>query len=422
MAVAALPQTPRRLLPAAAGPRMRVLAVLSSGNQLYSGIGRAFFELTARLRERVDFAIAVDDRHPRNLGLVRAFGLEHGIPVHVGRGVDDPRSLDTISDGLPELLRLDDWDLIEAVCWANSGTNAAILRDLGDRALAYTPHYQPPWTSMMTPEVASFADDIHHRMARRADAVLCVSPWERSLVQAQTHGRNNCHHVANGVDTAGYRPGPPARKPELLFVGDLAEPRKRFDRVLGAFSRLLEARADWKLVVIGNGSDRALDRIPDRLRPSVDLRGYVAEGELRRAYAESSGVFLLSDYEAFGLPILEGLVSGTPVFLTDLPVTRGLFETYRGARFCPPDDPEATFAIVEETLALGPDAILGTLADRPRLRAAFDWDALAIQKWQILAAAWFTRHYIDRPFQGPRVARSAIAATAGSPEGPAVGA
>ena len=27
---------------------------------------------------------------------------------------------------------------------------------------------------------------------------------------------------------------------------------------------------------------------------------------------------------------------------------------------------------------------------------------LATAKWQILAATWFTRHYLDRPFQGPR--------------------
>ena len=117
-------------------------------------------------------------------------------------------------------------------------------------------------------------------------------------------------------------------------------------------------------------------------------------------------MFLLSEFEAFGIPILEGLVSGTPVFLTDLDVTRSLFETYEGAKFCPGDDPDATFAIVEETLAQGEAAIRETLADRDRLRAAFDWDGLALQKWQVMASAWFTRHYLDRPFQGPAVARA----------------
>lgn len=401
---------PRRLFPAAAGPRMRVLSVLSSSNQMYSGIGRAVFELTARLRERVDFEIAVDDCYPRNLDLVTAFGKRHGIPVHVGPGLTSPRSLDSFSSTLPGLLRRDGWDLVEALCWANSATNEVILREIGDRALVYTGHFQPLWTVPMSAEVSANTDDVHHRMARRADAVLCVSPWERRVVQAQASGRNNCHYVANGCNTDEYRPGPPARKPHLLFVGDLAEPRKRFDRILAILPRILRRWPELKLVVIGNGSDTARERIPAALRPACELRGYVGEAELRRAYAESRAVFLLSEFEAFGIPILEGLVSGTPVFLTDLEVTRSLFETYQGAKFCPGDDPDATLAIVEETLGRGEDAIRETIADRDRLRSAYDWDGLAIQKWQAMAAAWFTRHYLDRPFQGPRPARQAVAA------------
>src|SRR4051812_43948823 len=154
--------------PVPAGPRMRVLSVLSSSNQMYSGIGRAVFELTARLRERVDFEIAIDDLDPRNLDLVLEFGRAHDIPVHVGPGLASPESLDSSSASLPGLLRRGDWDLIEAVCWANSATNAVVLREVGDRALAYTPHYQPPWTVPMSSEVAHHTDDVHHRMARRA--------------------------------------------------------------------------------------------------------------------------------------------------------------------------------------------------------------------------------------------------------------
>ena len=409
---ASRPTPARRLLPVAAGPRMRVLSVLSSSNQMYSGIGRAVFELTARLRERVDFEIAIDDLYPKNLGLVLEFGRAHGIPVHVGPGLTSSRSLDSFSATLPTLLRRKDWDLVETLCWANSATNAVVLRELGDRALVYTGHFQPSWTVPMSPEVEHNTVDIHQRIVQRADAVLCVSPWERRVVQGQAPGRNHCHHVANGVNSHDYRPGPLPRKPQLLFVGDLAEPRKRFDRILAVLPRLLDRWPELKLVVIGNGSDKALERIPAELRPACELRGYVTEPELRRAYAESRGVFLLSEFEAFGIPILEGLISGTPAFLTDLAVTRSLFETYRGAKFCPGDDPEATFAIVAETLAKGPAATRETLLDRERIRAAFDWDGLALRKWQVLAAAWFTRHHIERPFQGPHSARAPIASKA----------
>jgi glycosyltransferase involved in cell wall biosynthesis len=402
-----VPQRVRRLLPVAAGPKLRVLSVLSSSNQMYSGIGRAFFELTARLKERVDYEIVIDDLHPKHTDLVLAFGRRQEIPVHVGPAMTSSRSLDPVSATLPIQLRRTVWDLVETLCWANSATNEVVLREIGDRALVYTGHYQPLWTVPMSPEVSYKTDDIHHRLARRADAVLCDSPWERRVVQAQTHGRNNCYFVALGVNCDEYRPGPLVRKPQLLFVGDLGEPRKRFDRILAILPRILKRWPEMKLVVIGNGSDKVLGRIPPRLRHACELRGYVSEPELRQAYAESRAVFLLSEFEAFGIPILEGLVSGTPVFLTDLDVTRSVFGTYNGARFCPGDDPIATFAIVEETLSKGEAAVRETLADRDRLRAAFDWDGLALQKWQVMASAWFTRHYLDRPFQGPDVARAA---------------
>ncbi len=129
------------------------------------------------------------------------------------------------------------------------------------------------------------------------------------------------------------------------------------------------------------------------------------------------GVFLLSDFEAFGIPILEGLASGTPVFLTDLEVTRSLFETYHGARFCPGDDPDATLAIVTATLDRGAAEDPAILRDRDRLAAAFDWDALALRKWQALAAAWFTRHHLDRPFQGPRANEASTRPVAGKTSG-----
>ncbi len=90
-------------------------------------------------------------------------------------------------------------------------------------------------------------------------------------------------------------------------------------------------------------------------------------------------------------------------------MTRSLFGEYRGAKFCPGDDADATFAIVEATLAKGTESIRETLADRERIRSAFDWDGLALRKWQALASAWFTRHYLDRPFQGPRATKANVA-------------
>jgi glycosyltransferase involved in cell wall biosynthesis len=106
---------------------------------------------------------------------------------------------------------------------------------------------------------------------------------------------------------------------------------------------------------------------------------------------------LLSEYEAFGIPILEALAAGTPVFLSRQPTTEGLFGAFRGAHFCPAEDPEATHAIVGRVLGRGQAALDEAADDRRRLRAAFDWSALASRKWDLMAAAWSRRNLFRVP-------------------------
>ena len=59
---------------------------------------------------------------------------------------------------------------------------------------------------------------------------------------------------------------------------------------------------------------------------------------------------------------------------------------------------------IQRTIAPGRNYCYQIVPDYPAEGAieSPDWDAIATAKWQILTASWFTRHYLDRPFQGPR--------------------
>ncbi len=371
---------------------MRVLIVLSSSNQMYSGIGRNVFELAKRLTDLIAFEFAIDDATLRNTNLVRDFGREHDIPVHVGRHRRDHDALDAGNADLPNLLEHDRWDAVECVCFANAATNDAVLRHGSDVVLTYTPHDQPTWTVPMSAEQERRTTDVHRRMLRRADLVLCDSPAERENLQRLVPERPNCVHLPLGCDFQLHRPGPIPRREQLVFVGDLVEPRKRFDRVIGVFETLLRERPSLRLVVIGNTSEAAEQRVPSELKHAVSLRGYVSDAELRQTYAESLGLILLSDFEAFGIPILEALASGTPVFLSEQAETWSLFAAFAGAQFCPSDDLTSTSALIGSVIDRGDAAVAATSADRPRLRETFAWDVLAERKWTRLAAAWGRRH------------------------------
>jgi D-inositol-3-phosphate glycosyltransferase len=372
--------------------RMRILSILSSSNQMYSGIGRAVFELSDRLRDRVQFEFAIDDRDERNLNIVKRFAEPRGLTVHVGRGRKRDECLDFGNDDLEELMGRAEWDAVECNCWANSDTNESVLRQIGTTTLIYTPHDQPAWTVPMDAIPAGNTERIHQGVVRRADVVLCDSIYERIQIQARAPGKNSAAFVPLGCDFRLFEAGGLERKQQLVFVGDLAEPRKRFDRVIGLLESLRVARPELRLVVIGNRSESAIERIPESLRPACDLLGYIDEESLRRVYRESLGLILLSDYEAFGIPLLEALASGTPVFLSDIAPTRSLFASFRGAHFCPPEDASQTFEIVERALKRTRATFREVLTDRPRLEARFGWDGLADKKWQLISSAWTYRN------------------------------
>lgn len=376
--------------------RMRVLVAIPTTNQMYSGIGRAIVELSRRLHDRVEFTFALDDRDPRTLRRVWEFTAPLDIPMIVGPHRFLPDCVEPFNERLPDLVSSNHWDVIELVGFANAATGRAVLERINDRtALCYTPHDQPLWTVPMSPEQESNVASVHSQVIVRSDLVLADSPAERESLQRLAPGRLNCVSLPLGCDFDAFEAGSVERPPQLLFVGDLAEIRKRFDRVLDVFSHVLTRWPDARLVVIGNRSEESADRIPPAIRHAVDLRGYVSEFELRQAYATSRALLVLSDVEAFGLPILEALVSGTPVLLGRLDTTVSLFGECSGAHFCPLDDGVGTRAVVDRLLENWESAIVGARADRPRLRSLFDWDRLADRKWRALCAAWTRRNAWD---------------------------
>jgi glycosyltransferase involved in cell wall biosynthesis len=375
-------------------PPMRVLFALASTNQMYSGIGRTIKELATRLTGRIKLEFAMDDWNPKNVTILREFAAAHGFEAHIGRNRRDDAFCDPLNEALPALLARQCWDAIEIVGWANAGTHSTVLDGLGDAVLVYTPHHQPIWTVPMPDEQAQNVADVDQRILERADVVLCDSPWERDELQARVPWRSNCQFLPLGCNFETFQSGPEKRKPQLLFIGDLAERRKRFDRVLGVFERLLANRPALRLVVIGNRSDQIAEHLPATIRWACDLRGYISESELRKAYAESQGLLLLSDFEAFGLPSLEALVSGTPIFLNRQAATESLFRTFRGANFCPAEDLDATTAIIGRSLDRGREAISEVIAERDRLQSLFDWRQIATRKWNALASAWFQRKHL----------------------------
>lgn len=130
--------------------------------------------------------------------------------------------------------------------------------------------------------------------------------------------------------------------PYLLFVGRLA-PNKGLLTLVDAFRPLAESDREASLVLVG--ADGGVDRlVAERARAtglaSRVLRvGHVADEALLAAGFRDARVFVLpSDYEAFGLVLLEAMAQGTPVISTRVGGIPEFVEEGRAGLLVPPGD------------------------------------------------------------------------------------
>ncbi|WP_232307427.1 glycosyltransferase family 4 protein [Sphingobium chungbukense] len=130
------------------------------------------------------------------------------------------------------------------------------------------------------------------------------------------------------MDVKGWvipNPVPPAiglaeRRPEGRIIGAVGRlvPQKGFDLLLAAFARAAPRIPDWKLVIWGEGPERAaLERQRDRLglAERVSLPGVTRHpGE----WIGETDLFVLSSrYEGWGIVVGEAMGAGLPVIAFD---------------------------------------------------------------------------------------------------------
>ncbi len=127
--------------------------------------------------------------------------------------------------------------------------------------------------------------------------------------------------------------------PYVVYTGG-PEPRKNMERLIEAWSRLLEpVRSAWQLAIVCK-----LDPLQDNhyrtlaaragVADRVLLTGYVPDETLRLLYQGTDLVVFPSMYEGYGLPVAEGLACGAPAIasatssLTDLVPPEATFDPY----------------------------------------------------------------------------------------------
>lgn len=181
--------------------------------------------------------------------------------------------------------------------------------------------------AMKDPEVFAEKTAKHYRKFHR---VVCVSRLCEQSVrqlygdQVQTvivHNTVDCEEVLGNAE-AEVTDLPEG--PLVVSLGRLAEP-KCYLRLLKAHRRLLDEGIDHRLLILGEGPDRAeLESFirENSLRESVSMPGFKANPY---PYLKAADVLACSSvYECFSTFVTEGLILGKPIVTTDVSGMREL--------------------------------------------------------------------------------------------------
>ena len=309
----------------------RILVVLSSTNQLYSGTGTALFDWIRVARGAIAFTVAIDTKEPRNAAIAARFCQSLGLRFIPASANLLPGCPD---HGIRDVARLcvsEPWDAIECVSWANASTNLGVLNAIGENTrLIFTPHTQPIWT-LGDWEPFFMIVPVFQRMVARSDLIVVDSPDELEQLGIAATPRERTAWLPLGVDSKIFSFDGSLIEGKLLSVCDFREPRKRADLLLEAFCRATRRGPEIAMTIAGSGSD--IYPIPGEISNRVRRLGYVTLDRLVEEYRRCGAFVLLSDYEAFGLPIAEALCCGAPVVINRQKELERVFGDLPGVTF-----------------------------------------------------------------------------------------
>lgn len=140
----------------------------------------------------------------------------------------------------------------------------------------------------------------------------------------------------------------------ILSVGTL-EPRKNLSTLIDAFMKIAQDFPSTNLVIAGRAGWGYEKLFPDEqsnhsFRDRIQFLGFVPKADLPVIYRLASVFAFPSLYEGFGLPLLEAMMSGTPVVASGIPTSLELLKTEGTGLVVEPKDVQGWAQAMEDVL------------------------------------------------------------------------
>ncbi len=351
------------------------------------GVQRRNHELARHLRNRHDVALygfrSWDAAGTGCLPGCRYVSVGEPVPLHDGRG--RRRLAEALTFGLQLLGPLarsgeEVWDVANFPFF--SIPVAWLVSRLKGRALVVTWHeYWGGYWDERLGRLGFLGRALERACLALSPTIVAVSEHTRRRMASAGVDPGKVHVVPNGIDLEEIAGAPPAaERSDLIWVGRLI-PHKNAELALRAFAIVRRERPELRLLVVGDGPERArLEGLAATLGivSSVRFAGFVESSTEVYGLMKSSRLLLAPHRkEGFGITVVEGWGCGIPAVvcreaqsalpdLVDEPVKGRVAEPA----------PEAVAAACLELLDATSDSGRAALVERA---AAFDWERVAEQ-------------------------------------------
>lgn len=169
---------------------------------------------------------------------------------------------------------------------------------------------------------------------KKASSIVCVSKFTINELKRffQNVNMDKINLIYNGVDEEWYniKCGAKLRNnPYYVFVGNV-KPHKNLVRLIEAYKLVCnEIKEDLLIIGKKEGFINGIDNISELIKGyenRIVFTGYVDDTMLKQYVIQSEGMIFPSLYEGFGLPPMECIAAGVPVFCSNIPVLREIYK------------------------------------------------------------------------------------------------
>ena len=160
---------------------------------------------------------------------------------------------------------------------------------------------------------------------RKYKDIIVLTKSEPASGFIRSKGFKNVYTVGVGIDEDNFRLEETVDCPldidtskfRLLYIGKIEERRNVFF-LIDVFEKLASVYDDMQLIIVGDGDDEYVNRFKKRINHLIELEKIVyipraSQKEVALIYQRSKVFVFTSNYEIFGMVLLEALYFSIPV-------------------------------------------------------------------------------------------------------------